>query len=410
VSVDFHPVKVVPRRRRLDLLRIGVFAVVIALAVAIVKPWQPGGLFGPPVPPLAGAAAASASPGPSAAPSRTADTVQEVVSRIARPPTWADLESAVMTHDTWGVRAILLSRGRFKPDPRPRYVEVWTSTAPSPDGRDTAHVAREDRSIVALGITFPPGSEPQDVRIWRLDANDELEWIDARPLDREQPDGAFVFLRFGAAETGFQAWDAGRYRIDVLGRDRVRRIAVQIPERLDGVAPPDAPPATEAIVVGRAGDPRAVRVGLFASVNGRGLPIAARDSPLLDESAAWLEALRGPDGASPPVVAKAYLPRAAWLGVMLTARASVRWATIRRLAPDTGFDPPPLGGGLSRFHGQTPFVVFGAPRGGAWPAGVYAISVAWADSTGSHVGTWHVELRPGPIQPLVPIQPLLPRP
>ena len=32
---------------------------------------------------------------------------------------------------------------------------------------------------------------------------------------------------------------------------------------------------------------------------------------------------------------------------------------------------------------------------GPWPAGVYAITVRWRDGTGTHTGTWHVELRPG---------------
>ena len=33
--------------------------------------------------------------------------------------------------------------------------------------------------------------------------------------------------------------------------------------------------------------------------------------------------------------------------------------------------------------------------------GVYALSIDWTDALGSHAGTWHVELRPGPVAPAV---------
>ena len=401
MSVDFDPVKVGSRQRRVEPLAIGVLAVLIAMAVAVVKPWQSGAVNAP----AGDLPAGAAQPDGSAAPVTTAGA-QTAVARVARTPTWSDLEPAIKSHDAWGVRVIFLARRGLKPDPRVRYMEGWWSAAPTPNGLETTSIERDDRAIVALGITHPPGSAPQDVQIWRVDADDELQWIDARPIDRTQADGAFLFLRFGVAESGYQVWDAGRYRIGMLRGDGVRWVVIEIPERLASIRPPDARPATEALVVGQqASDPRAVRVGLFASVNGGGPPVAARDGPLLDEPTAWVDELRGPTASSPRMVARAYLSRPSWLGVMLTPRASVRWATIRPLAPEPGFDAVPVSGGISRFHGQTPFVVFGAPRGGAWAAGVYAISVAWVDGTGPRIGTWHVELGRTPIQPAFVIRP-----
>jgi hypothetical protein len=40
------------------------------------------------------------------------------------------------------------------------------------------------------------------------------------------------------------------------------------------------------------------------------------------------------------------------------------------------------------------YAVFAPTDGAAWPPGLYAISLAWTDETGSHEGTWHIELRP----------------
>jgi len=98
-------------------------------------------------------------------------------------------------------------------------------------------------------------------------------------------------------------------------------------------------------------------------------------------------------------VARAYLPLATGLGVMLTSQARVGSANISRLAPDARFDAGPVLGGLSRIEGRTPYLVFAPRDGGAFTPGVYAVSIEWTDALGSHAGTWHVELRPGPVAP-----------
>jgi hypothetical protein len=82
---------------------------------------------------------------------------------------------------------------------------------------------------------------------------------------------------------------------------------------------------------------------------------------------------------------------------MLTSHASVRLAIVRRLAPDANFLAQPMMGGISESQGRTPYLVFAPRGGGAWPPGVYAITVRWTDAGGLHVETWHVELTPGPL-------------
>lgn len=401
MSVDFDPVKVGPKRRRVDPLVVGVIAVVIALAVAVVKPWDSGGAAGAPAPSIA--AMVPSSPASSALPSRAAapsPTAQAALPVAARPPTWAELAPVVSAHDAWGVRGILVGRrATVGSVAAPRYVERWSRTTPDPDGVDTAYIAHGDQSIVALGFTFPPDLAPQDARIWRRHTNDELEWIDARPLEGGPADGAFLFLRFGSARAGFQPWAAGHYRIDVLAGDGVHRIAVQITGRFGSVPPPDDWPATEASLIGpQASDPSAVRVGPFATVGGVGVPLAARTGPLLGEAEAWLDVIGETAGPQRPVVSTAYLPRATGLGVMLTPHAGIRLAFVRRLAPDARFVVQPMDGGISERQGGTPYVIFAPRGGGAWAPGVYAITVRWTDAAGLHVDTWHVELRPGPVQ------------
>jgi hypothetical protein len=150
----------------------------------------------------------------------------------------------VAGRDTWGVRAIIVSWRGFQPEPRPLYVEHWTRTAPTPLGIDTAYVTRDNRSIVALGITFPSGLNPTYARVWRVHANDELEWIDARPLGRGEEEGAFLYLRFDLAGVRAVAWDAGLYRIDVLVDGNIRRISVEVPDPSGTVPAPDDWPAT----------------------------------------------------------------------------------------------------------------------------------------------------------------------
>ena len=394
MRVDFDPVKIGPKRWRVDPLVVGVIAVVVALAVAVVKPWDAGGDARPPGPSVGAVSpSAAAHPSPasaaSAAPIATATVVRPVT---ARPPTWADLAPIVTTHDAWGVRAILVSRPGVIGSPQPsRYLERWSPTTTDADGGATAGIARDDRSIVALGVTVPRDEMPVDARIWRVHRNDQLEWIDAHRIDSGNADGALLFVRPGVGGSPFEAWGAGHYRIDVLTHGGVRRIAVEVPGPFTSVPPLDDWSVTsEGIIPASAGDPPIVLIGMFATVDGNGVPLGAEPYRLLAEDEAWLDVAR-----TGGVVASVFLPRASGLGVVLPSNASIEVAIMRRLAPDTRFDAPPAQRGRSDRHGRPSFVLFEVPGGGVWAPGVYAISITWTDGVTPHSETWHVELRPG---------------
>ena len=392
MSVEFDPVSVDRRRQRVDPLAIGIVVVAIGLVAAIIKPWDPGAEARSPRP---SSAAAAPSPTSSVVPAAS-PTSRPVALPAASPPTMADLAGIVTAHDAWGVRVLLHDRPTLYGAPAaPRYLDRWS---PASDATRllTAAVASDDRSIDVLGVTAPRSVTPQAVRIWRVHRDDQLEWIDALPVDPGSPDGSLLFVRPGGGDIPVVAWDAGRYRIDVLVADGVHRIEVDVPGRFARVPILDPWPVPEdGIVPVSANDPPTVLTGMFASVDGVGVPLGSAPHPLLSEADAW-RAVMGSGGlGSGVVVASAYLPRASGLGVMLPSKAEIRTATMLRLAPVEGFEPPPVLHGNSDRNGRRPFVLFEASPGGVWAPGVYAISITWSDGVAQHQDTWHVELRPG---------------
>jgi hypothetical protein len=402
VSVEFDPIKLGPRRRRVDPMVVGILVVVVALALAIVKPWDPA------EPSIAAGPSAVVAQVPPPTPrdtpsaSRAATPPASATPRPSPSPSWADIAPVVGVHRAWGAEAVLLPAAAVSPGRSDRFVASWSAVAAGPDGPQTAYIARDDQSIVALGITYPANEVPADARIWLVHAGDQLEWMDARLVLGGAPDGALLFERRATSGAGPSSWPGGHYRIDVLLAGGVRRITIRIPDRLGSVASPDPWPVTALpLVAPDASDPSSVHVGLFATMNGKGIPLGATPGPSLDEATEWgLAAAPAPPKSGGPIVARAYLPLATGLGVMLTPHARLSSLSIRRLAPDPGFEPGPIVGGLSRLEGRTPFVIVAPVAGGAIPPGVYAVSIAWTDALGHHAGSWYVELRPGPIDPL----------
>ena len=396
MSIDFDPVKVGPRRRRLDPVRIVILAIVAGLAIAIVKPWASDPAPKIAVPPVAVVPAPSVSPTvpPTLNPSAPGDV--PAVTTGVPAATWAEVAPVIKTHDQWGVRAILVARRPSVGSPAsPRFLERWTTTTPNSPTMEIAHVARDDQSIVGLGVTFPSKIEPLDMRIWRLHTNEQAEWIDARPLQPADRDGSFTFIRSDRTG-GTGSWEAGQYRVDLLAADRLYSIAVQIPGRFGSDPAPDDWPATDARLVGPGdSDPSGVQNGPFATVDGTAISLVVQPSTLMSNERAWRTLIGEADGQGPTTVAAAYVPRATGLGVMLTNHATVQLAIVRRIAPDSRFLAAPVLGGISETRGRTPWVAFAPRDGGAWPPGVYAMTVYWADPTGSHHETWHVELLPG---------------
>jgi hypothetical protein len=404
VSVEFEPVRIGSRRRGIDPFRVAAVVVVIGLVVAIAKPWEADQSAAAPGPsPTAVAAVASPSPSGSGEPGvARASRAPSAVPTSPPVPTWADVSPVIQTHETWGVRAVLAigpndDAGSGSASP---YLDSWSPTVSDPDGTQRVTVFRDGAVVVGLGLTFPPEERPQDARIWRVHRGERLEWIDVQTIDAGMPDGAFLFARTITADPSSRSWRGGSYRIDVLVDGAVRRIDLQIPDRNSIVPEPDDWPVLERGLVGASdSNPSGVRVGLFATVEGVGVPIGVLAGRPLDEDDAWLDVVQRPTGGVAPAVGTAYLPRATGLGVMLTNHGFVHLAVLRRLAPNELAPAPPVRGGISDSQGRTPFVVFGAPDGEAMAPGVYAISVSWTDPAGLHAGTWHVELRPGPIRP-----------
>jgi hypothetical protein len=231
------------------------------------------------------------------------------------------------------------------------------------------------------------------VRFWLLHQSNEFEWINAARIDNQAETRAPLLVRMPLLDGVVPVpWEAGQYRVDVLMGDGIHRISVVIPKQFgDEPGPDEWPVRAPDTVAAAASDPSAIRVGLFATVDGAAVSIPAREAQPLGEAQAWDDEVIADDS----IVAATYLPRATGLGVMLTSHAAVAAASIRRLAPDPLADPPPASGGISDAQGRTPFVVFAAPDGGVWTPGVYAVTVDWEDAAGPHHGTWHVELRPG---------------
>ena len=234
-------------------------------------------------------------------------------------------------------------------------------------------IPTEDRSIAALGVTFPPGDAPLDARIWRLHEGGQLEWIDARPVLGVAPDDTMLLVQPDVGVRPTAAWTGGTYRIDSLVGDGVRRITIRIPGRFGSrIPPPDAWPAPPAdLIAAKDGDPSVTRQGPFALVDGVSVALSSTSGPPLDEAAEWRQALASDRPSAP--VAIVHLPRATGLGVMFTEHAVVTSATIRRLAPDDRLEAEPAIGGVSSLHGRTPYLVFtpvgeGAGRGASMPS------------------------------------------
>jgi hypothetical protein len=307
------------------------------------------------------------------------------------PLSWGEVASAITSHDSWGVRVVTVDQRGFNPASGPSsFHELW-SAATTIDGVATAVVGTYADPLSLLGITVPRATAARAVRIWRVHRDDQLEWVDAVPLAAQPSDASTLFIRPGVDGAPLTPWQPGRYRVDILSADGIHHLSVLVPDPFGIVPPLDTWTPDPPTIAARASDPSGVRTGLFATVDGVGVSLPARQTRPLDADAAWLDLS---DRAN-DVVATAFLPHASGLGVMLTSHAAVASAMIQRLAPEGSFEAPEASGGLSESQGRTPYVLFAPPGETTWAPGVYAITVAWSDGAGAHQGTWHVELRPG---------------
>jgi hypothetical protein len=386
MSIDFDPVRLDPKRRRLDPVVVGVVVVVIALAVAIIKPWDSDAVQGSVAAASAGPTTAASAPQPSAAPSGPA--------RVAAAPlSWADVATVVADHETWGVRGILGADGTAGSSGRAdAFADRWSPTPLDRHGRGSAFLERDERSVVMLGVTAPGDIDAIDARVWLAYQGDQFEWIDTVQVDPNLTHHAFLFSRPGTDGQPYAAWGPGTYRIDILTAAGIREIDVRIPDVSGHVPGLNDPPLPEpGILPLSAIDASGILGGLFATTAESAVPLGAIPHRRLDRRAAWLDVTTSRD----PVIASAYLPRTTGLGVMLASGDDITASRIRRLAPDGPFRAPGPINGMSDRIGNKLFVLFPAPDG-IWRPGTYAITLHWTTPKGQHEhGTWHVELRPG---------------
>lgn len=389
MDVEFEPVRLGARRRRIDPVAFGAIVVVLALAVSVVKPWGDGSITNE----------AAAVPAPSAAMTvRPIPTPAIALPRIIEATTgsardWPDVRPVLRRHDAWGVRAIVAKGGAYR--------ERWFLFPSGGTRMSTAYVDGGDESIVALGVTFPPSHTPLDVRIWQ-ETDAGFAWVDAEALDPAPSGGAFLYGRVSGPGQARPAWASGRYRMDVLVDGSVRRFGISIPDRFSyvptGSKRPnlhDVRPPVDAIDV-PSNSLIDVPFGLFATADGMAVPLPAEEGKALDEVAAWLDVDPGTRRAPRSFVAEAWLPGATRLGVMLESRVIVMSANIARLAPEPMATVLPVIDHTPRDGAASSSVLFRAPGGDTWSPGVYRISVVWADFDGQHEGSWHVDLHPGP--------------
>jgi hypothetical protein len=403
VSVDFEPVKLGPRRRRVDPVAVGALVVVIGVVAAFLKPWNAGPGAG--TAPSDGAAAASGAAlgAPSSAfdslsGSRT--TAVPVVPRT-RPATtaslasWDDVRGAVRPHNAWGIRAIVAVQSSSLVPLRQQFAEVWDPLADDPRTIQTVDIEPHDQTVVAIGITFPATHTPLDARVW-LVRPDRLEWVDTQPMGSDPSDGAFLYRLMKGGDSP-ENWEAGRYRIDVLVDGDVRRFGFTLPNRFQIVPTRGEPVAVPGLLI----DPQGgalpdLPAGLFVTVAGVSIPLPEQDGPPLNETAEWLNVDPGTGRPPRSFVASVYLPATTGLGVILPPGSLVHLSGVRRLVPEPLATDPELVVAPGAAATPAASVLYRAPGGGAWAAGVYQLSVAWTDATGLHDRSWHIELRPGP--------------
>ena len=390
MDVEFEPVRLGARRRRVDPVAFGAIVVVLALAVSVVKPWGNGST------PIEAAAVpaptAAATVGPVETPTIALPRIIEATAGSARD--WPEIRQVLRRHDVWGVRAIVAKAGT--------YTERWFLFPSGGTKMSTAFVDGSDESIVALGVTFPPSHTPLDVRIWQ-ETEVGLAWVDAEALDPAPSGGAFIYGRAVGPGRTRPAWASGSYRMDVLVDGSVRRFGISIPDRFSNVPTVskrpnlhDVRPPVDAIDV-PSNSLIDVPFGLFATADGIAVPLPADEGNALDEVSAWLNVDPGTRRAPRSFVAEAWLPNATRLGVMLESRVIVMSANLARLAPEPIPTVLPVVDHTPRDGAASSSVLFRAPDGGTWTPGVYRITVVWADFDGLHEGSWHVDLHPGPV-------------
>ena len=261
-----------------------------------------------------------------------------------------------------------------------------------------------DRAIVALGITFPAGETPLDVRIWRRTTRGVAALARCPPRSAVCPPRVAWSSRPPRPTRGHRPGAPGSTgSTSSPAPARSSGSTLDIPDRYENVRP--SVRSTPSVRPSWWPRPRWTRRRCRSVRSRRSI---GSDWPL--ESVDGHRARRGGcvaghgarlrPGARQDRVAVAYLPRATGLGVRLPDGS--RDPVGRR---STRLSPGPFAGRHRRASAAAiidrrdddPWVVFAARRGEAWAPGIYRIELTWS-ATGRPCTrrTWHIELRPGP--------------
>ena len=288
-SVGFEPVKVGPRRRRVDPVVIGALVVVIGLVAAIVKPWQGGPAARVSPVAIASSAGSLVVPSPSGTPRSPCPT--RAAARCS-PPAGPMSRRRAGIHDEWGIRVITAAYSPGTVGGQGMFAGQWYRHAR--DGGPPTRIDPINDARLALGITFPRDSVPLDVRFWRLHDDGGLEWLPTYPMNDVPGQGAYTYLQRTADGT-VVPWGAGRYLVEILAGGAIHSWRLDIPDRRGTLPDPDpwpepanvsATPPLETI-------PTDLE-GVFALADGATFSLAGESGPALDAAGAWLDIDQGP--------------------------------------------------------------------------------------------------------------------
>jgi hypothetical protein len=388
---------------------VGVVVVVIALAVAVLKPWagQDSDVASATARPSASAGIADP-PAVSAGPRAAATT--------GTPIAWARASAASRPHATWGVRAIVLAAKMEDPG----FAERWAEASQVPSGPygprdpDVGNATRWAAApptagvdVLALGLTFPPDELPLDVRVLGASATG-WTWLDTTPLDPSPAVGAVLFAppRIGGAPRA--AWPVGAYRFQILLADSIREMDVDLADRAGVVSDPVevdplVPDPVADTFVPDLADPFVADLGPmgmggpFTVERGLAIPWPASIGSPTDGAAVWRSAY-GIDDAGLDRLPAIYAPAANGLGYVFPTGATAAEADLLRILPAGPLSGVRRAVGLrTDDDSKTPYAIFRSPDGQPWPAGIYRIILRWTDDAGSHTDAVHLDMHPGPL-------------
>ncbi len=239
-SAAFELTALAPRGRRPDSAWVLGGILLVALGLAVAKPWDAGAerpdpaIVGSPLPTQA--LADRGTPTASAA-----ALVQDAT--IATPITWARAASAVRPHDRWGVRVVVPATPTADLDDHAlAVVERWSAAAEAMwrDGdepRDPLILGSEQR-VLALAVTNPSNDLLLYAQVWRAVAADTWVALEPMPLEPRPMTGVFLLGPPIVDSVQPPSWPTGLYRLELRTTTGIQYLDLALPGRWERVPVP----------------------------------------------------------------------------------------------------------------------------------------------------------------------------